>query len=174
MKLTKFMREAFVRAAMQDVPSVNYNEQARELVQKAAKDMMPPAIQKLVKAGGVELAYIRTGYLSMPGCLSNVGVYCRTDCPSLSELPADVQTQVRELEKAAKAQGEQRRDLQRQLEGAANSVTTRKALAELLPEFEKYLPADAPAACRSLPAIANVVAEFSKAGWPKGAKGGAK
>jgi len=174
MKLTKFMREAFVRAAMQDVPSVDYNEKARELVQKAAKELLPPAIQKLVKAGGVELAYIRTGYLRMPGCLSNVSIYCRGEYPELSMLPLDVQTQVREMEAAAKAQGEQRRELERKLEAAASSVTTRKALAELLPEFERYLPIDTPAACKTLPAIANVVAEFSKAGWPKGAKGGAK
>ena len=173
MKLTKFMREAFVRAAMQDVPSVDYNEKARELVQKAAKEMMPPAIQKLVKAGGAEVAYIRTGYLSMPGCLSNVTVYCRDAYPQLSELPTDVQTQVREMAAAAKVQSEKRRELDAKLEAAAKSVTTRKALAELLPEFERYLPIDTPAACKTLPAIANVVAEFSKAGWPKGAKGGA-
>ena len=50
---------------------------------------------------------------------------------------------------------------------AAMSCTTRKALANLLPEFEQYLPEDTPAAIRSLPAIANIVADFSKAGWPK-------
>lgn len=170
MKLTKFMREAFVRAAMQDVPSVDYNEQARELVQKAAKELLPPTIKKLVKAGGPELPYIRTATLNMPGRLNDVAVYCRDQYPHFDMLPPDVQIQVREMEAAAKTQGEQRRDLAHKLEAAAASVTTRKALAELLPEFERYLPIDTPAACKTLPAIANVVADFSKAGWPKNKK----
>ena len=50
----------------------------------------------------------------------------------------------------------------------ALGASTRKGLADALPEFEKYLPADEPAAVRSLPVVANVVADFVKAGWPKG------
>jgi hypothetical protein len=46
-------------------------------------------------------------------------------------------------------------------------VSTRKALVDLLPEFEKYLPADEAKAIASLPAVANVLSDFVKAGWPK-------
>jgi hypothetical protein len=56
----------------------------------------------------------------------------------------------------------------------AEGASTRKALVAALPEFEKYLPAEVEAPVRSLPAIANVVAEFTKAGWPKGEKKDAK
>ena len=66
-------------------------------------------------------------------------------------------------------------ELETKLMAAANSCTTRKALVELLPEFEKYLPADQAAACKTLPAVANIMADFVKAGWPKDeAKKGAK
>ena len=174
MKLTKFMRDAFVRGAMLDVPQIDYNEQARTLVQKAALGMAPPAIQKLAKPGSVENEWLRRKTMSMPGCLSNVVILTNDDYPALESFPPDVVSEVKRLRLAMNAQDEQLSGLERKLTAAANSVTTRKALAELLPEFEKYLPADAPAACRTLPAIANVVAEFSKAGWPKGAKGGAK
>ena len=37
----------------------------------------------------------------------------------------------------------------------------------MLPEFEKYLPADEQKALRSVPVVANLVADFTKAGWPK-------
>lgn len=58
---------------------------------------------------------------------------------------------------------------------AISACTTRKQAAEVLPEFEKYLPEDEPKALRTLPALANVAADFVKAGWPKNAKkGGAK
>lgn len=36
MKLTKTMREAFVRAVMQDVPSVDYEEKARSIINSKA------------------------------------------------------------------------------------------------------------------------------------------
>ena len=62
------------------------------------------------------------------------------------------------------------KDLRDKLTGAINACTTRKQAAEAIPEFEKYLPADEPKALRSLPALANVAADFVKAGWPKGQK----
>ena len=71
---------------------------------------------------------------------------------------------------AEKEQEGIRASLKSQLKSAAHSVTTRKALAALLPEFEKYLPADEAAACKTLPVVQNIVADFAKAGWPKGKK----
>lgn len=47
---------------------------------------------------------------------------------------------------------------------------TRAALAAALPEFEKYLPAEAALVNdRTVPALvaANTLAELSRAGWPK-------
>jgi hypothetical protein len=74
---------------------------------------------------------------------------------------------VAELSEKARATRQTISDLQDKLESVAKSCNTRKQLAELLPEFEKYLPADTPAAGRSVPAIANLVTDFTKAGWPK-------
>ena len=62
------------------------------------------------------------------------------------------------------------RSLREKLHGCAYAVTTRKALVDLLPEFEKYLPADDASVCRTLPVVQNVVSDFVKAGWPKDGK----
>jgi hypothetical protein len=70
------------------------------------------------------------------------------------------------LKALAHEQNQARTRLRNQLEQAAASATTTKALAEMFPEFAKYLPAEETKA-RNLPAIANVVADFVKAGWPK-------
>jgi hypothetical protein len=60
--------------------------------------------------------------------------------------------------------------LRSKLKGAAYACTTTKQLRELLPEFDKYLPEEVAASARSLPVVANIVAEFTKAGWPSKGK----
>jgi len=75
------------------------------------------------------------------------------------------------LKEKKEAQDKMHRDLEAKLMAAANSCTTRKALVDLLPEFEKYLPAGQAEACKTLPAVANIMADFVKAGWPAGKQG---
>jgi len=52
------------------------------------------------------------------------------------------------------------------------ACTTTKQLRELLPEFDRYLPAEEEKTLRTLPVVQNIVADFVKAGWP--AKKGSK
>jgi hypothetical protein len=93
---------------------------------------------------------------------------------NMSKLPKKVAAvapetiaQLRDWKALDAAQRKQREELESKLGGCVYSVTTRKALVSLLPEFEKYLPADDTAALRPLPVLANVVTDFVKAGWPK-------
>jgi hypothetical protein len=68
-----------------------------------------------------------------------------------------------------KAEDETRYKAERSLAGVVEACSTLKQLKERLPEFTKYYPTEeAPTA--NLPALANVVADLSKLGWPKGAK----
>lgn len=48
-------------------------------------------------------------------------------------------------------------------------LRTRKAFVAMFPELEKYAPAE-PTMGTNLPAIANVMADLTKLGWPKGAQ----
>lgn len=169
MKLTKYMREAFVRGVMNDVPKVDYQAQADAMVRKAVRDAMPEGLRKLVDQGGEALDWLKVSQISVPGhSLSSVRTYCPESGGHdfLKFKNPNVWSQLTEINRLAGQQGEQRQALQNKLTGAANSVTTRKALAELLPEFEKYLPADTPAATRMLPVVVGVVDDFKKAGWP--------
>jgi hypothetical protein len=160
MRLTKTLREAFVRAAMQDVPKVDYDEQIRKLALQETVAMMPPDVAKAYKANpewfGSDNHYLgmQPGYVYLP-------------MPRTISLKPEALSKITVLGDEALAQKKRRKDLEAKLSAAAESCTTRKALADLLPEFAKYLPEDEAAACKTLPAVANIVADFTKAGWPK-------
>lgn len=162
MRLTKTIRDSFVRAAMNDVPQTDYVEQITKLAKQEAEAMMPPEVAKAYKLHpdwfkdeGHYMGY-EIGYIYIP-------------LPRDKSLSAKALEKLNALAVAKAAQTRDRNTLSSKLQAAANSVATRKALVALLPEFEKYLPADKEAACKNLPAVANLLADFSKAGWPKSA-----
>lgn len=165
MKLTNTIRDAFVRAAMDDVPSVNYDEIAAKKVRDYAYQHLPPEIKKVYDKPALR-GYLHETHTYTPSGLCDVYVvtanptyYWAKDVPNLwAELEA--------LADQKAAQRAARTELQDKLRAVAYSVTTRKALEAALPEFAQYLPAEA-AVSRNLPAVANVVADFVKAGWPK-------
>jgi hypothetical protein len=160
MRLTKTIRESFVRAAMNDVPQTDYNEQITKLAKQEAEAMMPPKIAEAYKlhpdwfkSEGHYMGY-EIGYVYIP-------------LPNGVRFPDEARAKLKALAEAKEAQEKEMNALSAKLQAAANSVATRKALVALLPEFEKYLPADDESACKTLPAVANLLADFSKAGWPK-------
>ena len=163
MKLTNYLREAFVKAAMNDVPQVNYEQQCRDLVQTMRKAVLKPL--GLDKADPNRLCNHTTVW--MPKSMPNMTVHGLTS-DEAKAIAAD--PKIVAFCNAHEAQKQARSELQSKLEGIASGCTTRKQLVELLPEFEKYLPADTPKPGANLPAISNVVGEFIRAGWPKDQK----
>lgn len=170
MRLTKHIREAFIRAAMDDVPQIDYNEKAKALAEKTLLEIMPASVKKLLNDKEAE-QWINREYIHMPGRLQNFyGHASRGDGSIISIKKPAAWTELVKLSDLYETQRVSREELRRKLSSCAESVGTRKALVELLPEFEKYLPADEKAAIKTLPAVANVVADFTAAGWPKGSK----
>lgn len=166
MRLTNYLREAFVNAAMNDVPHVDYQEQWRKLVLPAHVATLPTEVQTLWNNLNTR-KFLNTCYMQCPG--SSMEVPCIDEYEYRRNLqpPPAVREEADKLTKAYTAQRESQANLRRMLESVALSCTTRKALAAALPEFEKYLPAEEAPMSRTVPALANVVAEFAKAGWPK-------
>lgn len=177
MKLTNYMRDAFVRSVMADTPAADLKapeEKVHKLVLDDALSKCPPQVRALWNDPKTQ-AWVNTNYINFSD--RTHGAYfsslvvpaANRDNYSMSE---KVVEKVKAIGVQQKAVFESRRDLERKLHAVAYGVTTRKLLAEALPEFEKYLPADTEKAVRSLPMVENVVADFVKAGWPKGAKKG--
>lgn len=163
MKLTNTLRDAFIRAAMDDVPSVDYQEKIRVAAQADAVAQLPPKVRTLHADKSLS-HYISTENMHFFGTWVNVP--CSDRHFKLSDKALH---QCRAWEKDGNGQAELRRELKTKLHAVAYACTTRKQLHDMLPEFEKYMPADEVAANRSLPVLANVVSDFVKAGWPKGA-----
>jgi hypothetical protein len=161
MKLTKTLREAFVSAAMNDVPSIDYDEQIQKLGTEAALAAMPPEVLTAYKK---HPEYFDPNGFSITKDAGWHYVY--VPAHSSFKFPEETRKKADELKKLGQAQSRARNELRQKLEGVVNSVTTRKALAEALPEFTKYLPEEL-TKTSMLPAIANTVAEFVQAGWPK-------
>lgn len=163
MRLTNFLRDSFVRAAMADVPKVNYTEQAEKLAREFMKKEFARVFPK-IDMNGEANDWLEKCSLDMPGSLGRIYTvnphygYLK-DKPIWEELKA--------LAELHSAQHKQHRDLQDRLTGVAYACTTRKQLLEALPEFEAYLPEEEAKAAKNLPALANVLSDFVKAGWPK-------
>jgi hypothetical protein len=165
MRLTNYIRDAFIKAAMADVPkAADHAEAIRKLATDDVLSGSPKEVQKLW-ANADTRNYINTTYIYVKGisvCVPSNGRYS-----SDALLSATAKVELAKMVEAMKAEEQKRSELESRLKSVAYACTTRKALAEALPEFEKYLPAEEEKAARSLPVIANLVADFTKAGWPK-------
>lgn len=156
MKLTKLQQEAIVRAIMQDVPKPD-KAKRYAIVQAAIVKAMSPECRKVYNKTPKALA---TQYL---GDL----IYDNVNWASRDVVVGDVSKDVVEtIIKPYVEEDAKYSQARRQLEIAVRGCTTLKQLENALPEFKKYYPTVAQPT-KNLPALANVVADLSKLGWPK-------
>ena len=167
MKLTKSDREAFVRAVIDDVPTVDYQEQAETLVRSVALSTFPEDLRPMVTKYP---DYFESQYVYLPGQLQNRYFKINRSCASgfFKEKFPEIWEQLSALAKQIEEQNEQVRTLRHQLSGVIESCSTLKQAKERLPEFEKYLPKERNGVTvANLPAISNLVTDLTAAGWPK-------
>ena len=159
MKIDKYVRQSIVRAIMNDVPKPDKTKR-REDLQAAIVKAMSPEVRKVFKTTPDAL---KTHYF---GAL----VYDEKHWNSRDLVVGDVtEAKLEELAKPYKDEDEAIHQAHNKLAGAIEGCTTRKALMTRLPEFEKYYPAEEAPMSKSVPALANVMADLSKLGWPKAA-----
>lgn len=165
MKLTNTIRDAFIRSAMDDVPSIDYTEQIRAEAMKLAVAALPPKVRACYQDKDLS-GFVVLEWITLAGVGLRLPCKCRADAQAF-------EPKLNALFEKSRQQRATADSLRSKLKSVAYSATTRAKLAEMLPEFEKYLPADEQAAIRTLPALANVVTDFVQAGWPKGKRKGA-
>jgi hypothetical protein len=155
MKITKYDRLAIVRAIMADVPKPDKTKRRVE-IQDAVVKAMSPTVRKVFRECPGALRSNHVGDLVSDGSWD-----------SRSIVVGDVTDEmIKTILKPYVDQDDAFYSAQNKLRNAIDSCTTRKALMDRLPEFEKYFPTEA-APTKNLPALANVVADLSKLGWPK-------
>lgn len=164
MKLTNYIRDAFITSVLEDVPHIDYDQQIQDGILKAFVDALPPAARRLWDDPETR------GYLNLERWRVNRKYQyvpaMQTDDSGV-ELPEATSAEVKRLMALQEAQSERFEALRAKLTSVVYGCTTRKQLAEALPEFEKYLPSESTKGS-NLPAMANVVTEFVNAGWPAG------
>jgi hypothetical protein len=156
MKLTKYDRLAIVKAIMADVPRPDKTKRRLE-IQEAVVKAMSPTVRKVFRECPGALRTYHAGDLTSDGSWD-----------SRTVVVGDVTDEMmKTILKPYVDQDEAFYSAENKLRNAIDSCTTRKALMDRLPEFEKYFPTES-APTKNLPALANVVADLSKLGWPKG------
>lgn len=166
MRLTKLIKESFVRAVMNDTPAIDYDTMIRSSVTEWLKENTPKEIISLAKK---HPEYFNTDdylWLNGFGCI-RFDVLPRSSHHQ-RDLAYKIQKALAELIGKKKQQDEARNTLKFKLEGTIEAFTTVKAAKAALPELAKYLPEDEEKAVKNLPAIANTIADLVAAGWPKG------
>jgi hypothetical protein len=170
MRLTNSDKKAFVHSVMGDVPKVDYDALANDLVMKQVVAKLPKQIRDIW--GNTELrGFIKCDvHRALPSPLH----YTCTP-PADWSCDADTKSKLDELAKNKEVQRKTHNDLESKVSSVIAGCTTLKQAAERLPEFAKYLPEDRDGFnTKDLPVVSNVVADLVKAGWPKKTKRGSK
>lgn len=133
MKLTNYMRDAFIRAAMGDVPKIDYAGQIDKAFRDAANALLPAKVKALLKDKDCE-CYVNFEFHSVKRMGSNKSVPAPRGYGEF-KLPAEAVAAIDALIDKDKEQTASLNVLERKVRGVAYAVTTRKALADALPEF---------------------------------------
>lgn len=154
MKLTKLHKQAIVRAIMQDTPPLPRAKWAEE-IKAAIVKAMSPEVRKLYKTKPEALRHANVPYTSE---FSRWG----------HEMPVGDVTkdQIKEIAAPYEKQVQERSDMERKLTHAFEGISTLKQALTTFPEFKKYYPTEMEPT-KNLPALANVMADLTKLGWPK-------
>lgn len=159
MRLSKTDKKSIVRAIMDDVPMTDYPRVLQKEVQEAAYQAMPPSVKAVYDNPDTRhyLEKNRTDYIPNIGYVYYVGLI---DMGNLKVKYMDMSI-------AAKKQDDARAELANKLTAVLAPITTLKQAKVLLPEFEKYFPAErARVKTDNLP-TALVFSDLTKLGWPK-------
>ena len=164
MRLNKTMSDAFVRAALADVPTIDYTDADGKLLSEAVLNAYPDALKEAIKKDNSILDWIPVERVYINEISQSV--YLRCTSHRVKQVAAKVADQLTKLAEAEDAQCQRNCALKTKLTAAVAGCSTLKQLKASLPEFEKYMPTE-PDKGTNLPALANVVSDFMAAGWPK-------
>lgn len=168
MKLSNSMRSAFIRSVMDDVPSIDYQEQAEKLIHEYALSLLPAPLRRALEINPALKCWLVTNYQQAPYGLGAFYTYKLDGInDDLLVRNSALRLKMDELAELSSNQRKARSALTDKLRDASNACSTRKQLLQALPEFEKYMPAAPDAKTGNLPATINLVTDLVAAGWPK-------
>jgi hypothetical protein len=166
MRLTNTHRQAIVAAALDDVPTVDYREQLRDQAMKIALADLPADLKPIWKKYGTDAMDTREIYLGMP--IDHPDMWLRF--PGVKGQCEDTKKKIQEMARPLMdlevAQKDRLKEMESKLKGVLAGISTVKQLKAQLPELAKYAPEEVTKS-DNLPALANVMTDLTKLGWPK-------
>lgn len=161
MRLTKWMKEQFVKDVMAKLPKVDYTEQAHALVKKEAIEQLPPAIRAIYDDVNLR-DFLCTIYVRLPRYIDDINVY-----NSRYEVSENTRKQLEELADKKRDQTEKRNVYQTHLQAIIDGCTNLKQAHERLPDFVDFLPTENSAPpIPNLPATKALAEQLRAEGWP--------
>lgn len=156
MRLDKYTKASIVKAIMDDVPQPD-KVKRRATLQAAIVKAMSPECRKVYNKTPSALRTYHVGDTLYDGC----------SWSSRDVIAGDVDGKtIDEMIKPYRDEDTERHNTKCKLKGVVEGCSTLKRLQTLLPEFKKYFPTEQQPT-KNLPAVANVVADLTKLGWPK-------
>lgn len=164
MKLTNYKRDVFIQAVLNALPQKDYDEKIRKLVEQDAINQLPFALFPLYEK--YKDYFFHRFYYA--GGATTVYVVCQEH--TNFDVSPEVRKKVESLVCLKEEQKLTRSQLEKKLKTVVYGCNTLKQLEDCLPEFKKYMPKELDKA-ENLPAVANLVSDFVKAGFKfEGAK----
>ena len=152
MKLTNAMKDAIINAVMSDTPETYSLEDKTKDITELCVKLLPSDVRKIwdnkETREWVRLYYVCSGYY-----------------PLLNG-PTD---EMKSLEEKYKSSQKARYELKSHVRNVVYQFSTDKQMRELLPELDKYIP-KVQAVAKNLPVANSLMAELSKAGFPRTSK----
>lgn len=168
MKLTKDIREQFIKDVMAEVPCVDYLQLIEDVAQKDFYNSFPPEIKAIW-----DNPKLRKDYLPAKSAYQSCDAHCLEEDTTgyiyvynglTQELSKAAKDEIAELRQQWNVQVLRRKALREKLSSVVNGVKTTQRLYEVLPEFEHHIPKEKEPTAM-LPIASDVVASFMKAGW---------
>ena len=145
MKLTNYMRDAFIRSVMQDVPHPDYSKLHDEAQEALVKAMSPK---------------VRAAYKEDPKALKATYTNFGRESRTLYYGSVDHSKVLAPIYDKAYA----RNEAEKKLKSVVYGCSTVKQLRDAFPEFGKHLPSDNKPVTANLPAVSGVVAQLVSLG----------
>lgn len=167
MRLTRVQKRQFVLSVMADVPQIDYEAKANDLLTKALLEKAPKEVQKLYR---LEPRWLASNYVY-------VGDWCihtRLLPPDITrrnyveDTMPEVHAKCTVLVYKHNAQKEAYNTLFNKVAAIIEGCATLKQAQERMPELVKYLPQPLGGGTPNLPSTTDVLDSLTKAGWPKG------
>lgn len=167
MRLTKEDKQAFVHAVMDDVPSVDYDEQVRARLEEWGFNALPQALKAVAKEFP---DYFEIQYIPTPAGFPGVFVICPPHLcgHNFERAVPEVWAELMVIGEKKMAQDKIHAELRSKVTALINGCTTLKQAQERLPEFAKYLPANRDGSFITNLPVANTLVDLQNAGGPKG------